>query len=287
MNTPGIVTVAVVSTTPELGAVDNNLAAAADTVRSLAGSTDLIVFPELFPTGYHLTDLDLAKAAEPLDGTTMTELRTLAASTGVAVLGSVVESAGGTVYDTAFVVDRTGELIASYRKTHLHASEVGHFAAGDALVLADLACGLRLGLAICVEHAYPEIFAELALAGAHLVAVPAAVRAGYEHLLTLRTRARAQDNQMFVASANYAGDDGHTAWCGGSLITDPTGAVLATTGDRAGVAVAELRLDRQRDQRIQEPVLARRRPQLYPRLQAGPNRRPAPAEHVDHVERTM
>jgi predicted amidohydrolase len=284
MSSRGTVNAAVVSTTPELGALEKNLAAAEEAVRSVSGRADLIVFPELFPTGYHLTDLDLVEAAEPVDGPTMTELARMAGESGVAVIGSIIEAADDAVYDTAVIVDRTGELIATYRKTHLHMSEVGHFAPGDALVLADLDCGLRVGLAICVEHAYPEIFAELALGGAHLVAVPAAVRAGFDHLLTLRTRARAQDNQIFVVGANYAGHDGHTAWCGQSLITDPTGAVVGTTGDQAGTAIAELRLDLQQEQRIQEPVLESRRPELYRRLRAVPASRPTAAAHLERQE---
>lgn len=287
---PAPVTVAVVATTPTLGAVRNNIAVLADTMCKLSGIADLLVLPELFATGYHLTELDLAAAAEPLDGQTVTELCDLARANSLALIGAVLEADGRAVYDTALVVDRRGQLVTSYRKTHLHPSEAGRFTQGDELVVAEIDSGLRIGLAICVEHAYPEIFTELALAGAQLVAVPAAVRASYGYLLELRTRARAQDNQLFVATANFAGDDGHTAWCGGSMIVDPRGTVLTTTADSAGWAIAELDLSRQLREREQEPVLARRRPELYARLRTTTPVDEATASLVsgrDFVERTV
>lgn len=280
----GSVTVAVVATTPTLAAVDENLAAVDRALRAVSGAADLVILPELFATGYHLTDLDLRAVAEPLDGPVVTELCRQARAHATALIGSVVEAAGPVVYDTAVVVDRRGRLVGSYRKSHLHGSELDHFAAGDRLVVIELD-GLRVGVAICVEHAYPEIFAELALQDAHLVAVPAAVRDGYGYLIDLRTRARAQDNQLFVATANFAGDDGHTAWCGGSAVVNPRGEVLATTAGAPGWALAELDLDQQLHQRRQEPILARRRPELYPRLRglAGSNS----SASREHVERTV
>jgi len=258
---------AVVGTTPELGAVATNLADLDRTLTAMSGAADIAVLPELFSTGYHLADLDLAASAEPLDGPTVAEMRRLAHEHKTALIASILESDGGNVYDTALVVDRCGEVVATYRKTHLHPSEVAHFGAGEELVVAEVA-GLRVGLAICVEHAYPEIFTELALAGAHLVAVPVAEPDGFAYLLDLRTRARAQDNQMFVATANFAGNDGHTAWCGRSAIVDPRGTVLAGTGSHAGWAVAEIDPDTQTQERLQEPVLQHRRPGLYGRLHA-------------------
>lgn len=288
MNRPASVTVAVLATTPAIGAVSDNLAALDRTLRPLSGIAELVVLPELFATGYHLSELDRA-AAEPVDGPLVAELGRLARTHALGLIGSLLESDGSAVYDTAVVIDRGGRLVTTYRKTHLHPSEQGRFAAGDQLVVAELDGGLRVGLAICVEHAYPEIFAELALAGAQLVAVPAAVRAGYGYLLELRTRARAQDNQFFVATANFAGDDGHTSWCGGSAIVDPRGTVLATTGDATGWAIAELDLTQQQRERRQEPVLAQRRPELYARLRPNPaNNSAAPLlAGRDPAERTV
>ena len=129
---------------------------------------------------------------------------------------------------------------------------------------ATLDGGLGVGMAICFEHAFPEIFTTLALRGASLILIPSAVPRGYEYLLELRTRARAQDNQLFVAAANLVGFDGQTHWCGGSAIVDPRGALIAHAGD-AGEAeiVATLDLDLLERERDQEPSLVHRRPELY------------------------
>lgn len=270
---PASVRVGVVATTPSVGRVDENLAALAGTLETISALADLVILPELFPTGYHLTALEVTSAAEPLDGPIVKQLCDLARGNAITLIGSMLEANGTKVYDTAVVIDSNGQVVTTYRKTHLHSSEAGTFTAGNELVVTELDGGLRVGLAICVEHAYPELFAELALAGAHLVAVPVAVRAGYGYLLDLRSRARAQDNQLFVATANFAGDDGCTAWCGGSAVIDPRGTVLATTADAAGWAVAELDLSRQLREREQEPTLTRRRPELYVRL--GTRRHPS------------
>jgi len=266
---PSQVTVAVVQTAPGLGDVAGNLDVVEQELRSFTGKADLVVFPELFTTGYSLTHLDLRTLAEGVpDGPTTTRLAH-AAGRGVAVIGTLVERDGDDIYDTAVVLDSDGRFAGRYRKTHLHPSEESHFAAGDELAVIELRSGLRVGLAICFEHGFPELFAELALSGADVIAVPSAVPAGYGYLLDLRTRARAQDNQVFVLAANLSGDDGLTRWCGHSAIIDPRGEPLAVAPtDRAARLGAERDLDVIASERRQEPLLVHRRPHLYARLRA-------------------
>jgi len=276
-------TVAVVQTVPVLGDTGHNLAVAERELSSLAGKTDLVVFPELFSTGYSLDHLDLPALAEELpDGPTVTRLAA-AARQGVAVVATLLERDGDAVYDTAIVIDDDGRLVGRYRKSHLHPSEQSHFAQGDDLVVVQLRCGLRVGLAICFEHGFPELFAELALAGSDVIAVPSAVPTGFRYLLDLRTRARAQDNQVFVLAANLGGDDGHTRWCGGSAIVDPRGDPLAVAPtDHAARLVADLDLATIAAERRQEPLLVHRRPELYTRLRTplrGPTSADLPPVH--------
>jgi len=129
----------------------------------------------------------------------------------------------------------------------------------------------RIGLAICFEHAFPEIFTELAIGGAELIAIPSAVPIGFEYLLELRTRARAQDNQLFVVAANLVGFDGVTEWCGRSMIVGPRGQVLAAAGGGDPEVIrAELDAQLTTDERLQEPILVNRRPGLYPHLADPP-----------------
>jgi predicted amidohydrolase len=259
---------AVVQTRPVLGDVDANVAAAEAELQALAGHADLAVLPELFTTGYALNGFDHRRLAEPLDrGPTIGRLCRAAAASGVAICGGVLEASGDAVYDTAVVIDRSGQLVGRYRKTHLHPTERATFAPGDELVVVPLDGSVTLGAAICFEHGFPEVFAELALAGANVVAIPSAVPVRFEYLLELRTRARAQDNQVFVAAANLAGDDGRTQWCGGSAIVDPRGTVVAgPAGREPARLVAELDLAIIDAERRQEPVLRDRRPELYRRL---------------------
>lgn len=260
-------TVAVIQSTPALGDVERNLDAALASITSLAGHADLVVLPELFTTGYSLDLLDLPALAEPLpDGPTARRL-SQAASEGIAIVGAILERDGDTVYDTAVVFDTSGRLVTRYRKSHLHPTEERCFGEGDRLVVVPLDAGIRLGLAICFEHGFPELFAELALRGANVIAIPSAVPDGFDYLLDLRTRARAQDNQVFVLAANLGGNDGVTSWCGGSAIVDPRGELLAVAPtDREAQLVAEIDLTRVDAERQQEPLFLRRRPELYARL---------------------
>lgn len=259
--------VAVVQFAAALGDVERNLAAAVDHIEALSGRADLAVFPELFTTGYSMEDLDHASLAEEIPkGPTVKRLRQAAAHTGVALTGTIIEKDGDALYDTAFVIDSWGAFVGRYRKTHLHPTELQIFGEGRELCVVDLGRGVRLGLAICFEHAFPELFAELALAGATVVAVPSAVKEGFGYLMDLRTRARAQDNQFFVAASNLVGDDGTTRWCGGSAIVDPRGSVLARSDECDQAIASAIDLSLIESERRQEPLFVHRRPELYARL---------------------
>ena len=117
----------------------------------------------------------------------------------------------------------------------------------------------RLGPMLCFEHAFPEIATALALRGAEVLVIPSAVPIGFEHLLMLRTRARAQDNQVYAVACNMTGH----GFCGGSLVADPRGDVLVSAGLGETVLLADLDLDAVRRERVQEPALRLRRPELY------------------------
>jgi predicted amidohydrolase len=259
--------VSVAQTAPRIGDVAANLADAERVIAALAGRADVVVFPELFTTGYRRDGMEHAALAEPLaGGRSIERLGRAAANARLTVVGTLLEAADGLVYDTAVVMDASGTLAGSYRKSHLYPAERAHFAAGDRLNVVDAGVA-RIGLAICFEHAFPEIFTELALGGADLIAIPSAVPIGYEYLLDLRTRARAQDNQVFVAASNLVGFDGVSEWCGRSMIVGPRGDILAAAaGGEPEIIQAVLDPARVDAERAQEPVLSNRRPELYPHL---------------------
>jgi predicted amidohydrolase len=158
---------------------------------------------------------------------------------------------------TAPVVAPDGRA-SVYRKTHLYPAELDCFTAGQSLDTVASPAGV-LGPLLCFEHAFPDIATTLALAGAQILVIPSAVPYGFEHLLELRTRARAQDNQVFAVGCNMVGH----GFCGRSLVTDPVGDVVVRAGGAETVLRVRLDLSAIAQERAREPALRLRRPELY------------------------
>jgi predicted amidohydrolase len=241
------------------GEVETNLDRLEDAIASLPSDVSLAVAPELVTTGY---DLDLISRqgrdlGEPVTGPSVRRMIHVAKRHRMTIVAGFLESADGALFDSVVVAGPDGET-ATYRKTHLYPAEQSIFSAGSELVTTDIN-GLRLGMMICFEHAFPEIATTLALEGAEVVVIPSAVPKGYEHLLLLRTRARAQDNQVFVVACNMAGQP----FCGNSLIVDPRGDILAQAGQEVETIVATLDHEAVAAERAREPSLRLRRPELY------------------------
>jgi predicted amidohydrolase len=185
--------------------------------------------------------------------------------------GSFPERArdGLRVHNTSVLVSPRGELEAVYRKIHLFdvdLADAGTFresariAPGDEIVVADTPAG-GIGLSICYDVRFPELYRELAARGALLVTVPSAFtrETGKDHWEVL-LRARAIENQVFViAPAQCGRHSPDRASHGRSLVVDPWGVVLAQLGDRPGVAVAECDLAEQQRVRERLPALRHRR----------------------------
>jgi predicted amidohydrolase len=248
---------------------DGNLGRAERMLREAAGRADLLCLPEMMSTGYDLDGLRplLATMAEEVpDGPTVRRLAACARALDIAVVAGLLERdphVAGLLYDTAVLIDRRGELVGRYRKSHLYPAEHRLFRSGDELPVF-VVDGLRVGVAMCFEAAFPPIFSTLGLRGAELVLSPSAVPVGFEHLLRLRTRARAQDNQLFVATVNQVGEQGGVRFCGESQVADPRGEVVAAApAQEEALTVAELDLTLIDDQRLQEPVYRGFRPRMY------------------------
>jgi predicted amidohydrolase len=253
------VRVAVLQTDAVPGDVAGNLAGLVELIEEHGPRADLLVAPELATTGY---DLDLLGAraqdlAEPADGPTGRRLAEAVARTGSTLVCGFLESDAGHVYDSLLTVGPAG-VADVYRKSHLYPPELAVFEAGERLDVVETPAG-RLGPLICFEHAFPEVAATLALAGAQILVIPSAVPFGYEHVLRLRTRARAQDNQVFAVGCNMSGH----GFCGRSLVADARGEILVEAGEEPTVLEVELDLATARDERSREPALQMRRPELY------------------------
>lgn len=249
-----------------------NLAVAAGLVARAAGDgAVLIVLPEKWP---FIHGPRTAEGAEPLDGPSLTAARGWARDLGVAVLaGSVIESrAEGLPCNTSALIDASGTVVGLYRKLHMFDVDVGGVsyresaatAPGSEVVLARVG-GRGVGMTVCYDLRFPELYRSLAFAGADILTVPAAFTSatGRDHWEPL-LRARAIENQAFVVAAGQYGvhDDG-TVSHGRSMIVDPWGVVLAQAGDGEGVAVADLDFARMAEIRERLPALRHRRADVY------------------------
>jgi predicted amidohydrolase len=252
-----------------------NLAVADRLARAAAADgARLIVLPEKWTAIG--SDEQLRAAAEPLDGPSIGWARALARELGVDLLaGSILERLEGheRLANTSVHVDPSGELRAAYRKLHMFDVEVDGRTyreseleePGDEIVTSETADGTELGLSICYDLRFPELYRILAVRGARVFTVPAAftLATTRDHWETL-LRARAIENQVFVIAANQVGAHPAGQRSGGrSMIVDPWGLVLAQAQDAEGYIVADLDLGRQEEIRSRLPALANRRPEVY------------------------
>jgi deaminated glutathione amidase len=242
--------------------------------RAAADGARLVVLPEkwsLLGRG-----ADLRDGAEPLDGPAVTWARDAARELGIdLVAGSVAERVDGEakLRNSSLHIGPDGEVKAVYRKVHMFDVEVDgtvyresdHEAPGEDVVLSATAGGVELGLTVCYDVRFPELYRILAVRGARIVTIPAAftVPTTRDHWEVL-VRARAIEDQVFVIAANQVGEHAEGLRSGGrSMIVDPWGLVLAQAADSETVITADLDLDAQAAIRTRLPSLANRRPAAY------------------------
>jgi deaminated glutathione amidase len=265
--------------------VEANIAAADVHVRAAAadGAT-LVVLPEKWTVigGPE----ELRAGAQTLDGSAISWARETARELGLdLVAGSIAERVEDRekLSNASVHVGPDGEVKAVYRKMHMfdvviegkRYRESDTDEPGEEVVVSGLADGSKLGMAICYDLRFPELFRVYALRGARVVTLPAAftlptTRDHWEPLV----RARAIEDQVFMVAANQVGEHpgGHHSG-GRSLIVDPWGAVLARAdGETTGHIVAELDFAHQDDVRQRVPLLEHRRPKLYHPPQGGAGR---------------
>ncbi|HYY04327.1 MAG TPA: carbon-nitrogen hydrolase family protein [Gaiellaceae bacterium] len=242
--------------------------------RAAATGADVVVLPEKWNA---IGDVDvLHVAAEPLDGGESVEaMAAWARRHGVTLVGgSITERRDGRekLSNTSLVFDPEGNLIATYRKIHLFDVEVGGVTyreseaeePGDEPVVVSVE-GWGIGLSVCYDVRFPELYRILALEGAEVLTVPAhfTTPTGRDHWHVL-LRARAIENQCYVVAAAQVGDTlpGKPAY-GRSLVADPWGTVVAQAPDVETVIVAELDRARIEEIRTKLPSLANRQPDAY------------------------
>ncbi len=250
-----------------------NLATAERLVRAAAadGAT-LVALPEKW--NLLAPGPELVEGAEPLDGPSLAAARSWARELGVHLLaGSVSEQAPeGRAFNTSVLIGPGGQDLAVYRKIHMFDVDVGgvsyreseHEQPGEEIVVAELP-EASLGLSVCYDLRFPELYRILAVRGARIVAVPSAftLATGRDHWEVL-LRARAIEDQVFVLAPNQVGEaPPHFSSYGRSAIVDPWGVVLAMAPDEECFVAADLDLAEQERVRESLPSLANRRPQAY------------------------
>lgn len=237
-----------------------------------AAGADIVVFPETYMAYIPAaSNTSYASIAEPLNGPFVSALAAEAKRLGLHVVCGVYESEPSDksrAWNTIVMLDDTGKLIHSYRKTHLY--DAFAYQESKSIIASDNPLRVTktrfgtIGLQVCYELRFPEISRELVLQGAEVLIVPTAWVAGpmkEEHFLSL-VKARALENTVFACAADQVGN----IYAGRSVIYDPMGVTLASIGETEGLITAELDMARIKQTRDKLPCLNHRRPELYASL---------------------
>jgi predicted amidohydrolase len=234
--------------------------------RAAAEKADLIIFPEMF-MALPEQGRSLDKVAEPLNGPFVNSLARLASKYGLHIVSGFWEREPGDhrVHNSAVILTPEGKILHNYRKIHLFDAlsvrESDRMIHGGDLPRIFTIKGVRVGVAICYDLRFPELFRKLALQGAQLIVVPSAWYAGplkEEHWLTL-LKARAIENTIYIAGANLT----RGAFSGRSSIFDPFGVLIAGAGERPELVIGTINVERIKEVRAKLPSLEHCRLELF------------------------
>ena len=247
-----------------LGQPDQNLA----TVRALAAEAaeqgvEWLVLPELWSTGYDLKQAEHHATAP--DSGIFAQTSRLAQEFGLYIVGScLAQLPEGGVGNTAVFHTPTGTTLGHYSKIHLFQlmDEHHYLTAGNTKTVVEWPWG-KVGLTICYDLRFPELFRAYALARANIIVVPAEwPNPRLSHWRTL-LRARAIENQLYIVACNRVGATNTTTFFGHSTIIDPWGEIVVEGGETAELLTATIDLDLVDEVRTKIPVFADRRPEIY------------------------
>lgn len=246
-----------------LGDPEANLKkAAAWTAEAARRGSELIVFPEMWTTGYDFDHIDALAARHEA---VLAEIAALAKKHKLWLNGSMLTlNEEGRPTNTSILFDPSGEQAGLYRKIHLFGvmNEDQYLAPGRHMTTVETAWG-QSGLAICYDLRFAEMFRSYALNGVNMVTLPAEwPQPRLAHWRTL-LRARAIENQMFMIGVNRVGTDGTYEFFGHSAIIDPWGNAVVEGGDSELLLTATIETDMVTDVRKKIPVFNDRRPELY------------------------
>lgn len=191
--------------------------------------SDLIVFPELFTTGYNVNIIktDYYDLAEGIDGITIKTLSNVAKENNINIVAPIAlkKEVYGVIYNSAVVIDRNGIVLGSYSKTHLWAGDMYYFRSGDEYPVFNLDFG-KIGIMICYDGGFPEVSRILALNGAELILCPSAFPIWDKDMWDIYFKARSLENVCFVAGINRVGKEDDLDMFGNNKVCNPRGKVL-------------------------------------------------------------
>ena len=260
--------IALIQMNSRTAARDENVGRACDFIRQAAqDKCDIVVLPEFYNNEYfpQYRDYRYMDYAEAEDGYTQTRMKEEARRHGIHIVSTIFEMARpGLYYDTAMLIDPSGEIIGKYRKVHpaaLLSLEKIYFRGGSSFPVFRVG-EWTLGFSICYDNLFPESCRCLALNGAELIVAPYAtpVSDPWENFLTTR----ALENGVFLAACNHVGREGEWQMSGKSMVIDPLGKIVAKASDcNEEIVIAEF--DRQQvvDARRRFPLFRDRRPDAY------------------------
>jgi len=234
----------------------------------------LVAFPEfmMFYTNSSQTPKQLASLAETISGNFVTTIANTAKENHIQVIGSFYEKSTkkDRVYDTSFVIDKSGKVISTYRKIHLYDAlgfrESDKMTSGSKIAKPIKTSIGKVGLMICYDLRFPEMSRSLAVAGSEVLVVPSAWVKGdmkEEHWLTIN-KTRAIENGCYVIAPDQVGN----IYCGRSIVVDPYGKILLDMKKKQGIGYVDIELKKIKQVRKVLPLLKNRRTDVYPTLKA-------------------
>lgn len=225
------------------GKIDANLILAEKFLRAAAADgAELLLLPEMFYCGFDMQNA--ANYVQTMNGEVVSMLRSVAADCKVFVVGgSIVERKKEGLFNTSVVLDRSGSIIAKYRKIHLFPrlspSELDTFCSGNELCMFDFTKdgqSMRVGVATCFDLRYPEQFRNMSLRGVRLFAVPMSWAASRREQMICMCQSRACENVSYLLAANTTGGP----YVGDSLIANPLGGIVANAENKEGYFTATI-----------------------------------------------
>jgi predicted amidohydrolase len=241
--------------------------------RAAAGGADLLILPEMALTGYNIGAAAVEAAAEGEGGAADRALAAAARRHRIGILaGYPRRDAAGRPVNSARLVGKDGATVATYAKCHLYGGvDRAQFAPGPALSGVFEWLGWRLALAICYDIEFPETARALALAGAEAILVPTANMAPYDSVAQRLVPARAEENAVFLAYANYTGAEAEFDYVGLSCVCGPDGSDRARAGRGEEMIFADIDRAEVARLRVHATHLFDRRPELYAPLATLPD----------------